>query len=489
MDKKETNSFIFEGEDIRSSDFLEPDNDEDKKDINQLNSLLNSPKKIEDDDEIKNLNNKTSVSDTDKVYIGEVNEEIKKSKDNDDSVNDLNQTSLTNKNEEEDEDKDDNDLNENMLNSSKNEIELVNVEKNICQSRPENEKSKKDSQAKNDKKEKTKIKKKIFNIRKIQKRSKKIQLLRRKKGILLHRKIDSDIMMKKVKIHFMNHLIDEINSKIYSHTKLINKKKKFSKFLKFNYAFTSNVSKLKNRILLDKKIKEILMEVEISSKYRTYDINNNYNLTKYLLSINSEHFKILNSTFKDCYKEFLQSPHYKEFLKFEKQREGEQYYKKIKFVSENFINYFMNNPKKEPKKKNFTKIFVKDKNQSNREEKNHYFDNSNIYNRSSFISNGFSLLDNFHEFSDLASFKGNKSISIISNEIDYRNKMFNMKISYEKMEDMNKEHFFSIKEEIEKGKFINEEYFSSSIDEIKKDSTISRTYESSEVKRMYSNKY
>ena len=121
----------------------------------------------------------------------------------------------------------------------------------------------------------------IFFIRKIKKRSKKIQFLRKKKGIHLIRKKDSDIIRKKIKTYFHNYLIDKLNIEI----KIINwkklglelntnsphkksKRKKVNKFLKFNNKFTTNVSINLNRNLLLKKIYQILIEEPISTKYK-----------------------------------------------------------------------------------------------------------------------------------------------------------------------------------------------------------------------------
>ena len=103
----------------------------------------------------------------------------------------------------------------------------------------------------------------MFLIRKIKKRSKKVQFLRKKKGIHLIRKKDSDIIRKKVKTYFHNYLIDKLNNEIKSiNWKKVSfhlennilsqkvKKKRINKFLKFNNKFTTNVSININRNLL-----------------------------------------------------------------------------------------------------------------------------------------------------------------------------------------------------------------------------------------------
>lgn len=77
MSKKETNSFIFEEEKI-PCDFFDEDDEEDKNEIKKFHEVLtNSSHKMEEDDDNKDLNNITSVSETDKVYVGEVKDETK----------------------------------------------------------------------------------------------------------------------------------------------------------------------------------------------------------------------------------------------------------------------------------------------------------------------------------------------------------------------------------------------------------------------------
>ena len=142
MSKKETNSFIFEGEKIQC-DFFDEDNEEDKIEIKKFHNILtNSSPKIEEDDDNKDLNNITSVSETDKVYLGEVKDDTKKSQDSAYEIEDeLNETSLTNKNSVVEEEKNPKDLDEilenNIINKNndnnnilKNQIEINNLGKN-----------------------------------------------------------------------------------------------------------------------------------------------------------------------------------------------------------------------------------------------------------------------------------------------------------------------------------------------------------------------
>ena len=133
--KKETNSFIFEGEKIKY-DFYDIDNEDDKLEIRKLQNILtNSPNKKEEEeeeDENKDLNNITSVSETDKVYVGEVKDGSKKSQESGFEIEDeLNETSLTIKNCDE-EPKELDDINNNKNNNEiiKNDIESNKNNKN-----------------------------------------------------------------------------------------------------------------------------------------------------------------------------------------------------------------------------------------------------------------------------------------------------------------------------------------------------------------------
>ena len=478
MSKKETNSFIFEGEKI-SGDFFDNDNEEDKMELKNFHNILtNSEHKIEEEDDNKDLNNITSVSETDKVYLGEVKDGTKKSQESEFEIeNELNETSLTNKNIE-DEEKNPKELDgvvENNLNNKNNNDEIIKNEldfNNLFKTNKNNLnihnqilKGIEDDEFILNKKnefdiDEKKIKKKrnrspIFLIRKIKKRSKKIQLLRKKKGLHLIRKKDSDIIRKKIKTYFHNYLLDLMNSKIVK-LKLKNninnsfennitsqKKnlKKVNKFLKFNHKFTTNVSINTNRNLLMKKISDVLMNEPISSKFKAYDLKNNYYLTKYLLSMKtfSDIHKLLNLTYMELYNEFLKSSSYENIIRKIKNRDGDIYMNKFKFVSNNYITYFNSNKsKKEPKEELNKKVFYKDKNKefSKFKKKNilntnkgNEFSNNKLENELSNykfknkeeminFSNNISLVEDFQDFF------GNK---ISCNEIDYEFNNINIK--------------------------------------------------------------
>ena len=460
MSKKETNSFIFEGEKIKH--LFDEDDEDDKIEMKKLNNILsNSSNKIEEEDDNKDLNNITSVSETDKVYLGEVKDATKKSQESEYEIEDeLNETSLTINNMDE-EPKELNEIMENNFNNKNNneikkEIEIKKekekeINSNKHNLKIENQKlndivlekyflNKKENTIDNNnidnsKKNKNKHKAPIFLIKKIKMRSKKIQLLRKKKGLHLIRKKDSDTIRKKIKTYFHNYLINYLNSKIKklniqyiinnNNFEEINtgqklKYKKINKFLKFNNKFTTNITINANRNLLTKKISHLLMKEPISSKYKTYDSKNNYYLTNYLLSNKafSEINHILDLTYKELYNEFIKSSNYKNILKIVKNRDGDAYINKFKSISNNYIEYFNNDRTKKESKYEFNKkYFYKDKyksNELNQKKKeisnfiiNEYINNSlsnevldlnNKNKNDSLLKDNISLMEDFHEF-------------------------------------------------------------------------------------------
>lgn len=476
MSKKETNSFIFEEEKI-PCDFFDEDDEEDKKEIKKFHDVLtNSSHKMEEDDDNKDLNNITSVSETDKVYVGEVKDETKKSQESEfENEEELNETSLTNKGIGEEEEKNHNVLdditdnnkinrnnNDNIPNKILTEIEeednflLHNGNKKLNAKNQENTKNSNKSKSKN------KNKSPIFLIRKIKKRSKKIQLLRKKKGLHIFRKKDPDTIRKKIKTYFHNYLLNLLNSKIKSlNIKIVNydfiddinlkqkiNKKKVNKYLKLNNRFTNNVSITANRNLLFKKISQILMEEPISSKYRAYDIKNNYYLTKHILSLKKypDIIKILYNTYAESYIKFLKSSNYQNILKNIKNKDGDLYMDKFRIVSNNFISYYINANKK-PKFETKKKIFYKDKakksmscknnklNKINNLLNNNYrLDNDSQNNKSknsnfkeifdaSHSINNISLVEEFNEFFANSSYGEDKS----NKEFKYEYKTFQFK--------------------------------------------------------------
>ena len=463
MSKKESNSFFFEGEKV-PCDFFEEETEEDKNEIQKIRGILsNNPVSKVEIDEDKDLNNITSVSDTDKVYIGEGKDDSKKSESIDEIQDELNETSLTAKNSDNGDEKNqkeiiednNNNINNNLLPTPEN-----NLKSNLCNTKnfaendykefiiEKNSKfgeineqhlfdnlfnlnsdyeiidtTKKENIKKSNKKRKRsnnfsinsnnkypRSKSPIFLIKKIKKRSRKIQLARKKKGIHINRKKDSDTIRRKIKTYFHNYLLELLNSKIQN----VNlgkelHKKKINKFLKFNNKFTTTVNISLNRSLLSKKMATIIEEEPISNKYRSFDIKNNYYLIKYLLSIKTcpEIHQILNSTYSESFSNFLKSDKFQLILKKLKNRDGEIYMKKFKSVAENFISYYNVN---RPRKQNKEKIFVKDKNKNFKED---FFECSisDLSNSELFDSN----ISNYNDFYFYKKFRKKKDISLFEN--------------------------------------------------------------------------
>ena len=463
MSKKESNSFFFEGEKV-PCDFFEEETEEDKNEIQKIRGILsNNPVSKVEIDEDKDLNNITSVSDTDKVYIGEGKDDSKKSESIDEIQDELNETSLTAKNSDNGDEKNqkeiiednNNNINNNLLPTPEN-----NLKSNLCNTKnfaendykefiiEKNSKfgeineqhlfdnlfnlnsdyeiidtTKKENIKKSNKKRKRsnnfsinsnnkypRSKSPIFLIKKIKKRSRKIQLARKKKGIHINRKKDSDTIRRKIKTYFHNYLLELLNSKIQNVN--LGKElhiKKINKLIKFNNKFTTTVNISLNRSLLSKKMATIIEEEPISNKYRSFDIKNNYYLIKYLLSIKTcpEIHQILNSTYSESFSNFLKSDKFQLILKKLKNRDGEIYMKKFKSVAENFISYYNVN---RPRKQNKEKIFVKDKNKNFKED---FFECSisDLSNSELFDSN----ISNYNDFYFYKKFRKKKDISLFEN--------------------------------------------------------------------------
>ena len=468
--KKETNSFIFEGEKIKY-DFFDIDNEDDKLEMKKFQNILtNSPNKLEEEeeDENKDLNNITSVSETDKVYVGEVKDGSKKSQESGFEIEDeLNETSLTIKNcEEEPKELDDinniknnNEIIKNDIDSNKNiknnknninNLNNLNIHKQLLNELKQEDtsmlKKQNNENRINGEKNRNKNKKsnQIFLIKKIKLRSKKIQLLRKKKGLHIIRKKDSDTIRKKIKTYFHNYLLDLLNLMIKKidtemgineYKQVISKQKsnykKVKKFLKFNNKFTTNVSIIINRNLLSKKIRDILMNEPISSKYKAYDSKNNFYLTNYLLSVKiySDIQHILNLKYMELYDEFIKSVNFKNILKKVKNRDGEEYMIKFKNVSENYISYF-NEPKSKriPKNEFKKNIFKKDKNKNKSKNKKDMLNikryNSNKYLKNNLNNNEFQDC-NFKEIYEFPSISYlNNDISLIEDGHDFFDNSF-----------------------------------------------------------------
>ena len=228
----------------------------------------------------------------------------------------------------------------------------------------------------------------IFVIKKVKKKKIKISIIKKNKNKInlnkiniLKRKNDPDSIRRKIKPYFHKYLLETLNSKI---KKKFFYKKKLKKFLKFNNKLTSTVSIKLNKKLIDRKIYQILLKEPISSKYKSYDIENNKKLVMYLLSLKDREIdKILKSSYSEIYSQYLNSPNYQFLLKKIKIKDGENYMRKFYEISQNFICYFLFKHPKIVKNKNWkiknknSNSRTKNKNNNNEDDNYNEFNNNN----------------------------------------------------------------------------------------------------------------
>jgi hypothetical protein len=157
------------------------------------------------------------------------------------------------------------------------------------------------------------------------------------------RKEDPDEIRKKIKSRFFKSLKICINKEL--DRKGINKK-----FEYLPQSFISNISKGETKTMLDKTLKQIILDISYSNKVDE-KLENNLNLLKYLEEeeiskdngkINKIH-KIFHTQIKDLFNEYLKSEEFE--LSIIKLKEEGNYFDYIKsYINEadNFINFFSN---------------------------------------------------------------------------------------------------------------------------------------------------
>jgi hypothetical protein len=314
----------------------------------------------------------------------------------------------------------------------------------------------------------------IFIIKKVRKKKNKLLLLKNKKilnnsyknnnnnnnkQILIKRKNDPDSIRRKIKPYFHKYLLEILNSKI---KKKFFYKKKLKKFLKFNNKLTSTVSIQLNKKLVDRKIYNILLKEPISSKYKSYDIENNKKLVMYLLSLKDKEIdKILKSSYSEIYSQYLNSPAYQFLLKKIKIKDGENYMRKFYEISQNFICYFLfKHPKFEKNSKNWKKNKkICDNNSENNENNNINYNNNrrknknfndeelnnnnneNETNTNSKIDENY-MEDDFVFQYDLNSFNNNINNINNSNSNNFISTNFTIENSFNKLNNLNYNNMF-----------------------------------------------
>ena len=199
------------------------------------------------------------------------------------------------------------------------------------------------------------MKKKIFENKEVKFSTKKRG--RKNKGSLIndinsvHTKFSNDNIKRRLKGFFNNYIVSFLNQLI---------KKAFKtnkiKFVKMNIKLTKDIGIKFNRDLLEKPIKDII--INISNKYLNQD--NNKNCIKYILAHkgNEEIMKFLNMKYKDFYTDYYLKSEDSE-NSFEAHKEkllescGQDYLNKFVAISDSFIDFFIYGKNRKPRKPEF----------------------------------------------------------------------------------------------------------------------------------------
>jgi hypothetical protein len=169
----------------------------------------------------------------------------------------------------------------------------------------------------------------------------------------VHNKFSNDNVRRRIKALFNNYIIKLLNCLFKKRFKRIR-----MKFVKINSRITKNISIEYNRNLLDKKIKDII--IDISKKYQNKD--NNLKLIKFIeTQENTEEIQnIFNMTYKDLYTDYYlkSTKNDNQDNSYEAHKEkilvlyGKEYLDKYIKNVENFVEFFMNGKNRQNKKTN-----------------------------------------------------------------------------------------------------------------------------------------
>ena len=159
----------------------------------------------------------------------------------------------------------------------------------------------------------------------------------------IHGKFCDDNIRRKIKACFHKYMINFLNNLMQ-----INFRNNTLKFLKMNIRITKDVGIEYNRNLLDKSIKDIILNV--SNKYKNKE-NQNKNCIEYIKKQknNEEILKILNTKYKDLYSYYYLKSNKKDILNnsFEEHKEkllkkyGKEYLSLFVKNAENFIEFYL----------------------------------------------------------------------------------------------------------------------------------------------------
>ena len=187
-----------------------------------------------------------------------------------------------------------------------------------------------------------------FITKKRGRKNKMIDIIELDKEKNIHNRFSNDNIKRRLKGLYNNYIILLLN-------KLIKKRfKKYKlKFVKMNIRLTKDIGIEYNKNLLEKKIKDII--INVSNKYNNKE--NNKNCIKYIQSQNDteEIMNILNMTYKDLYINYYLKSKEEEYS-YESNKEilfdkyGKEYLDKFIQNAEHFIEFFYSGKNRKTRK-------------------------------------------------------------------------------------------------------------------------------------------
>ena len=167
----------------------------------------------------------------------------------------------------------------------------------------------------------------------------------------IHNKFSNDNVKRRLKALFHNYIINLLNDLMSQYFK-----ENIKKFVKINSRITKDIGIEYNRKILNKKIKDII--IEVSDKYQNKE--NNKECIKYIQSKkdNEKIVKILNMTYRELYLNYyLKSVNTSELNSFEEHKRkllkeyGKEYLDLFIQNANNFINFFTNGKNRKSRKR------------------------------------------------------------------------------------------------------------------------------------------
>jgi hypothetical protein len=167
----------------------------------------------------------------------------------------------------------------------------------------------------------------------------------------VHNKFSNDNIKRRIKSLYNKYIITLLNNKVR-----IKYKKCRMKFLKMNIRITKDIGIKYNQILLNKAIKDII--INVSNKYQNKE--NNINVIKFIKKQkdNEEILNILNMSYKDLYTEYYLKSTKNNTLEnsFESHKEkllslnGKEYLDKFIENANHLVEFFMNSKNRKARK-------------------------------------------------------------------------------------------------------------------------------------------